>query len=348
MNNYLFTSQLTSLISYILVYMNSTSNYLFLPYLSIFISILSNYSVNKNLQNLDRTMSKITLFWNILWFCNIYRGLSLLLWTTTSTVWFILQLKTNSVVQKILVNIVLTYINVITSVSIGRQPENEFSLISSTACILYTFNTVLIYTLTELSISRKYSAICSNNITSILFQLKLCYDLIYTFMYYSDHTLYELRTRNHISILLGYFIYDTISMCLIDSKYSSKIVLLIHHFISMYLLCILFFCNTDNRPLQIYTNKFLLLLEIGNPIMNTMKTLKILYPGSDIYYTVLFVLKITYIYTRLYIFPMLIIKSYNDTSLALTPVILNQLSAILVIIFLASVLWSKNLLLNKL
>ncbi len=344
MNNYLFTSQLTSLISYILVNINSSSNYLFLPYLSIFISILANYSVNKNLQNLDRSISKITLFWNILWFCNIYRGLHLLLWITTATLCFTLLVKTNSV----LLNVAVTYINVITSVSIRKQPDNEFFLISLTACILYTLNTVIIYTLTQLNISRKYSAICSNNITSILFQLKLCYELICTFMYYTDHTLYEIRTRNQLCMVLGYFIYDTISMCLIDSKYSSKIVLLIHHIISMYLVCILFFCNIDNKPLQIYTNKFLLLLEIGNPILNTMKTVKIFYPESDIYYTVLFVLKITYIYTRLYIFPLLIITSYRDSSLSLTPVILNQISAILVIIFLASILWCKNLFNNKL
>ena len=346
MINYLFTQSVLSLFSYLYTDIYSTKcNFLLFPSLSLIISMYSTIrDTNFNIALLNINIHKLSILWTSVWLMNLHYTLELLALLLTS--YLLYHFYSNSLILHFTSKLILTYINVKSALLITHTPTNEFFTIGSTITLLATCNCLVRYTLRELRVDSLYISHCSENITCVIFQLYFCYFTIYTYLNSTNSEIYQDRTLQTLTTLFGYFIYDTISL-LTSGRVDKQIVYLIHHIISIYLLLILFFSCKTHISIQNYVNQFLILLESINPILNTMKTLKILSPKTEIYYFSRFIARVTYVSTRIITLPLFILYLYTDKSVKLNSFILNQIIIGLVVIFFASVLWCKYLFTSK-
>jgi hypothetical protein len=346
MINFLFTQSVLSLFSYLYTDIYSTkSNFLLFPSLSLIISMYSTISdTNFNIARLNINIHKLSILWTFVWLTNLQYTSELLALLLTS--YLLYHFCLDSQILHFTSKLILTYINLKSALLITHTPTNEFFTIGSTITLLATCNCLVRYTLRELNIDSVHISHCSENITCVIFQLYFCYFTLYNYLNYTNSEIYQDRTLQTITTLFGYFIYDTISL-LKSGRVDKQIVYLTHHIISIYLLLILFFSCKIHISIQNYVNQFLILLESINPILNTMKTLKILSPKTEIYYFSRFIARVAYVSTRIITLPLFIVYLYTDRSVKLNSFILNQILAGLVIIFFASVLWCKYLFTSK-
>ncbi len=346
MINFLFTQSVLSLFSYIYTDIYSTKcNFLLFPSLSLIISMYSTISpTNFNIAILNINIHKLSILWTFVWLTNLQYTSELFALLLTS--YLLYHFSAHSQILHFTSKLILNYINLKSALLITHTPTDEFFTIASTITLLATCNCLVRYTLRELNIDSVHISHCSENITCVIFQLYFCYFTLYNYLNYTNSEIYQDRTLQTITTLFGYFIYDTISL-LKSGRVNKQIVYLTHHIISIYLLLILFFSCKIHISIQNYVNQFLILLESINPILNTMKTLKILSPKTEIYYFSRFIARVAYVSTRIITLPLFIVYLYTDQSVKLNSFILNQILAGLVIIFFASVLWCKYLFTSK-
>lgn len=346
MINYLFTQSIISLFSYLYTDIYAVKcNFLLFPSLSLIISMYSTlHQTNFNIAKLNINIHKLSILWTFIWLMNVHYTLDLLALLSTS--YLLYHFYSVSKILHFTSNLILTYINIKLALSITHKPTDEFFYIGSTITLLSTCNCICRYILRQLKVDSFYISHCAENITCVLFQLYFCYFTLYTYIKDLESEIYEHRTIQTVTTLFGYFIYDTIVL-LTSGRVEKQIVYLIHHIISIYLLIILFFSCKIHISIQNYVNQFLILLESINPILNTMKTLKILSPKTDIYYFFRFLARVTYVFTRIITLPLFTVYLYTDKSVKLDSFILNQIVIGLLVIFLASVLWCKYLFTSK-
>jgi hypothetical protein len=346
MINFLFTQSVLYLLSYMYTDIYAfKSNFLLFPSLSLIISMYSTISqTNFNLAILNINIHKLSILWTFVWLTNLQYTSELLALLLTS--YLLYHFFSASPILHFTSKLILNYINLKSALLITHTPTDEFFTIGFTITLLATCNCLVRYTLRELNVDSVHISHCSENITCVLFQLYFCYFTLYTYLNSTNSEIYEHRTLQTVTTLFGYFIYDTISLCT-SGRVDKQIVYLIHHIISIYLLVILFFSCKTHISVQNYVNQFLILLESINPVLNTMKTLKILSPKTEIYYFSRFITRVTYVVTRIITLPLFILYLYTDRSVKLNSFILNQIIGGLVIIFFASVLWCKYLFTSK-
>lgn len=325
----------------------SKSNYLLFPNISqfdsiLFYSILVDLVINK----IDRAMVQLSLFQNFICLLWNYHGINI------SIPLYVYIYYRNYIYYKfilrsqLIINLIITAININKKLQFIILPNDIFLIMGIGMLVLEYWNTLLIFFNIELKISRQNSIQNADNVTSTIFQVILCYRLINTLLYDSQSRNFKYNTDFNIVLLFSYFLYDTISI-LLSGRMDKQLIYLAHHIISLYLLCILFISGKNDFTTQNYINKFLLLLEIGNPLLNMLEFYKRTYPKSDSYNILLLLTRCTYLFTRVYIFPLLIYTLYKDNTLIVDTYIFIQIISGLLLIFLASVVWCKHLFSNK-
>jgi hypothetical protein len=342
MINYLFILSTLSVFVYMYTgLISAKTNYLLLPYISSIISICST-GLHKNDTNLDKfstEMFNISTFWTAIWIMNIPNSSFIFAFLLTNYLFYHIN---NSFRQFNFPNLttqaVYIYININTSLYTLQEPANDFFYTGLTITMLTTCNALVKYTFRELETPEIYISQYSENMTCVIFQIYFCVNL-----YLADS---ESKIEQSLVTLFSYFIYDT-ACILYNGRVAKQIVYIVHHIISIYLLLLVFFSYKYDTSFHKYVTQFLFTLEIVNPFLNIMKTLKILHQESISYKVSLFISRIIYVVTRMAILPLLIFYIYTDNTITLKPYILNQIIGGFSIIFLASANWCNYLLSSK-
>jgi TLC domain len=342
MINYLFILSTLSIFVYMYTgLISAKTNYLLLPYISSIISLCSTglHKDDTNLHRFSKEMFNISTFWTAIWIMNIPNSSFIFAFLITNYLFYYIN---NTFQQFNLPNltaqVIYVYININTSLYTLQEPANDFFYAGLTITMLATCNAVIKYTLNELDVSDRYISQCSENITCVVFQTYFCFNLSL-----EDS---ESKTEQAVVTLFSYFIYDT-ACILYNGRVAKQVVYIVHHIISLYILLLVFFSYKYDTSFHKYITPSLFILEIVNPFLNTMKTLKILHPESISYKVSLFISRIIYVVTRMAVLPLLIFYICTDKSLTLNPYILNQIIGGFGIIFLASANWCNYLLSSR-
>ena len=342
MINYLFILSTLSIFVYMYTgLISAKTNYLLLPYISSILTLCSTgiYEGDTNFRTFNNEMFDISTLWTAIWIMNIPNSSFIFAFLFTNYLFYYINNSFREFkLPNITTHIIYIYININTSLYSIQTQTDDFFYAGLTITMLATCSSLLKYTFRELLVSEQYISQCVENTTCVVFQTYFCFNL-----YLADS---ESKTSQALITMFSYFIYDTVCI-LYNGRISKQVVYIVHHIISLYLLLLVFLSYKYDTSFHKYIVQFLFTLEIANPFLNTMKTLKILYPQSNSYKASLFISRVIYVITRMAILPLLIFNIYTDNTITLKPHILNQIICGFSIIFLASANWCNYLLSTK-
>lgn len=343
MINYLFILSTISVFVYMYTgLISAKTNYLLLPYISSILTLCSTSSIyesDSNFRTFKNEMFNISTLWTAIWIINIPNRSFLFPFLIANYLFYYINNSLQDFkLPNMTADVIYIYININTSLYTLQTPTDEIFYAGLTITMLATCNSLIKYIFKELEVSDRFISQCTENMTCVVFQTYFCVNLCL-----ADS---ESKTEQAVVTLFSYFIYDT-ACILYNGRIAKQVVYIVHHLISLYILLLVFFSYKYDTSFHKYIIPSLFILEIVNPFLNTMKTLKILHPETTSYKVSLFISRIIYVVTRMAILPLLIFSLYTDKSVTLNPYILNQIIGGFGIIFLASANWCNYLLSSR-
>ena len=372
--NPLFFSSFGSFIIHAYLFFQSNNSFLLLPLLGTITSVLYhdvNFHYSSNLEKLDKSIITTSIFWNIFWItCSPLSGelqkflilnmfYTLFLYYSSIIIHLVYSKYYNMIGFSLhfLCHLAATWTNVNIFYHIDTEPQSMIFKIGYTMCILAACNIVFRYIFREYRYNESYCTDYASKITSIIFQVIFCRNVINTLVQcgvplesspdsypgsYRVDAILQSETLTNTALFSGYFCYDIISL-LSTYRGSSQRMYLMHHFVSLYLIYLLYAFNVGNAITLYYINVFGLLFEFANPFLNGMKLIRTLHPESLMYYGSLQLSKITYFFSRIILLPICILLFYKDNVNIINPFTFYQIVIGLTGMCFLSIFWCTHL-----